>query len=278
MGDVLVTFNGSYIDIKQNLCWQLRGESMSRLIKEAYSLINQEDVKKMFPFSKRFYLNDHGDGEYTIATDKYTDKTIPCFAFDHWKECRINNYTEVCEQISEKSIENFKIEKLLWIGQNSHPSREIFVKKYQNHSKIFTILLPEHWGHGHINNIPYISLPQHCKFKYLIDLQGFGYSARFKFLMHSRRPIFFQKRKYHEYWFWYLKPFVHYIPIEEDFSDFEEMFQWAENNQDKCKEIAENAFEFAQKNLKKENALIRLKNILIKLGTEELKSETNFDL
>jgi len=266
MGNVLVTFDGNKIDIKENQCWHLRGESMSRLVKQAFSLISEQEIKTISPFSKHFYLDDHGNGEYTIATDKYTEKTLPCYTFDHWKECKIDDYTKVCEEISQKSLENFTIDKVLWIGKNSHPSRKAFVKKYLNNPKVFVVLLHEHWG---LHNVRYIPLPQHCIFKYLIDLQGFGYSGRLKFLMHSRRPIFLQERKYHEYWFWSLKPFIHYIPVKEDFSDFEEMFEWAEKNGDMCKQIAENAFEFAIKNLKKEDALIRLKNILVKLGTGE---------
>jgi hypothetical protein len=68
-----------------------------------------------------------------------------------------------------------------------------------------------------------------------------------------------------------MQPFQHYIPIKEDLSDFDQMFMWAESNPVECKKIAENAFNFAQEKLKRDDALARLKNILFKLGTGEFK-------
>jgi hypothetical protein len=271
MGHVTVEFNGSNINITQHACWHLRGENITRLVKEAFTWISPKSIKIMRPFSKNFYLDDHGHGEYTMSTDRYTDRTIPCFSFDHWKECKINDYTETCKQITKKGLQHQKYDKLFWIGQVSHPTRKVFIEKYKHHQKMNIIPLPDHWGHAQVITTPYVSLPDHCEYKYLIDLQGHGYSARAKFLMHSRRPMFFQKRSFHEYWFWDMQPFQHYIPIKEDLSDFDQMFMWAESNPVECKKIAENAFNFAQEKLKRDDALARLKNILFKLGTGEFK-------
>jgi len=35
-----------------------------------------------------------------------------------------------------------------------------------------------------------------------------------------------------------LMPYVHYIPVKNDFSDLEEKFNWCLNNLDKCEKIA----------------------------------------
>lgn len=68
-----------------------------------------------------------------------------------------------------------------------------------------------------------------------------------------------------------MKPFVHFIPIKEDLSDFDAVFAWAESHPKECNQIAENAYQFAKNNLKREDALTRLKHILYKLGTGEFK-------
>ncbi len=51
-------------------------------------------------------------------------------------------------------------------------------------------------------------------------------------------------------WFYRaLQPYVHYIPIRQDLSDFVEKVEWAKKNDEKMKKIAENATKFAQNNL-----------------------------
>ena len=39
----------------------------------------------------------------------------------------------------------------------------------------------------------------------------------------------------------YLKPWIHYVPLNDDFSNLEEMYSWCLNNDDKCQEIVKNA-------------------------------------
>ena len=49
------------------------------------------------------------------------------------------------------------------------------------------------------------------------------------------------------YWFKkFLVPMKHYVPIEYDLSDLEEKLEWLVTNDDKAREIAENAMKFSQ--------------------------------
>jgi hypothetical protein len=52
------------------------------------------------------------------------------------------------------------------------------------------------------------------KYSILIDIEGCGYSARFKHLLWSHRPVLFVDRPYTEYFFKYLKEWEHYIPVK----------------------------------------------------------------
>ena len=45
----------------------------------------------------------------------------------------------------------------------------------------------------------------------------------------------------------YLEPFVNYIPIKYDLSDLKEKIRWILDNDEKAKEIAQNAFKFSKK-------------------------------
>ena len=263
MGEVLVQWENGSLRTSIRNCWQHRGENMEKLLSMAVESMSEAEKQKIKNFTSVFVVNDHGDGEYTICSDRYTDRTLPCFAFDHWKEAKIDDYTEMCEAIVKRSSLPHKFDKLFWAGQVSHRTRKIFIDRFSSHPKMELVYHRHHWGH--FSRLPsrYTTLPDHCDYKYMLDLQGNGYSARVKFLLHTKRPLFYQQRKFHEYWFWSLEPFVHYIPVKEDLSDFQEMFDWAEKNPKKCSEIANNAYDFATSNLKRSDAVQRMKNILL---------------
>jgi hypothetical protein len=44
----------------------------------------------------------------------------------------------------------------------------------------------------------------------------------------------------------YLKPYVHFVPIKEDYSDLLEVMKWCLNNDEKCQEIVKNANEYSK--------------------------------
>ncbi len=280
-GTISVKFDGYSIKAEPFHCWPPRGENIVEMINMAFAWISPKGREKMKPFSVVFDINDWGDGKYSIASDKYNEKAIPCFSFIHWKQGNIEDYSKVCESIAKASKKKYIYEKAFWIGFLSHPTRKVLFDKYKSHNKISVNEFNIMWGSKHsdnpiINNPEllksnYVSLPDHCKYKYLIDMQGMGYSARTKFLMHSQRPILYQDRKLHEYWYWQTKPFIHYIPIKEDLSNLEQMIDWADHHPNECEMIAKSAYNFARNHLRKEDAISRMKNIIYKLGTGEYK-------
>ena len=77
------------------------------------------------------------------------------------------------------------------------------------------------------------------QYKYLLALEGNDVASSLKWQLYSNSVVFMKKPTVIS---WAmedtLKPFVHYVPLKDDFSDFEEKIVWANNNQDKCKEIS----------------------------------------
>ena len=140
--------------------------------------------------------------------------------------------------------------RLFWIGQNSHWTRPLLVdmsRKYPDkiHAKILN------WRNRVIPQTEMVSLEDHTKYKYLIDLSGQGFSARIKYLMFSRRPLFIVDREFHDWISVDLVPWVHFIPVMESKmeTDLLEKLEWAENNSSKANEIAENALDFISQKL-----------------------------
>ena len=161
---------------------------------------------------------------------------------------------------------------MLWIGNcATNKCRSRFVELTKNDPRISAVDIVSWHKESGLNRLAtkngqYVSMEDHCDYKYLIDLEGAGWSARTKMLFHSGRPVFYQNRRWNEYWFFDMIPFKHYIPIKNDLSDFYEKFEWAVNNETNCLEIAANALEFAKIHLTRESAISRYKSILLLLG------------
>jgi glycosyltransferase involved in cell wall biosynthesis len=90
------------------------------------------------------------------------------------------------------------------------------------------------------------------KYSFLIDVEGYGYSGRLKYLLWSQRPVLLIDRPYKEYFFQHLKEWEHYIPVKRDLSDLVEKMKWCFSNTEKATQIAQNALEFSKKHLTRE--------------------------
>jgi hypothetical protein len=70
----------------------------------------------------------------------------------------------------------------------------------------------------------------------------------------------------------HLVPYVHFVPVSEDFSDLEEVYEWCLDHDAECEEISKNATEFAKEflDLEREDEITR-KVILKYFQTDEKK-------
>ncbi|CAG5104613.1 Oidioi.mRNA.OKI2018_I69.chr1.g1388.t1.cds [Oikopleura dioica] len=89
--------------------------------------------------------------------------------------------------------------------------------------------------------VKHVSYPDMGKFKYQALVDGTVAPYRTALLMQMDSVILKQKSMNYEWWYRYMKPWVHFIPIEKDLSDLREKIEWARNNYDKPRQIAFNA-------------------------------------
>jgi hypothetical protein len=83
-------------------------------------------------------------------------------------------------------------------------------------------------------------------FKYILILDGACIASAHQWVFASGSVPIIVSHPDNNYWFKkYLKPMVHYVPIEYDLSDLKEKIEWLRSNDDKAKQIAKNATEFA---------------------------------
>jgi hypothetical protein len=89
----------------------------------------------------------------------------------------------------------------------------------------------------------YLSIEQQSsQFRFVIYSEGnCGWADRLKMLLTSGMLIILQETPCSEWYFGLMKPFVHYVPVKNDWSNLAEMIIWAKINDHKCKQIVSNA-------------------------------------
>ena len=90
-----------------------------------------------------------------------------------------------------------------------------------------------------------VSINNMLKYKYIISIEGNDKDSGLNWKLASGSVVLMKKPVY-ESWLMEgrLIPYVHYVPLKDDYSDFEEILNWCKNNDSKCKEISSNAFNY----------------------------------
>ena len=100
------------------------------------------------------------------------------------------------------------------------------------------------------------------KWRFLIDMEGIGYSGRLKLFLASPRAVFIQDRIHEEFFFSHLKPWIHYIPVRNDLLDIEEALEKIKSNPELERKIIVNQRRFSQLYLTRDYAKYYLAQIL----------------
>jgi hypothetical protein len=241
------------------------------------------DTKFPGPFSIRIDTRDYPQepasaDERILAYSKSAEQTrviaIPDHVFWAWPQVGIADYEQLIAQMQIAGAKPPIDDRLFWIGNpETHPTRAEFLKLREREPRISAGAMS--WvpnshdpqtGQLAAKDNRYVSLPDHCQFRYLIDLQGRGYSGRLKLLLFSGRPLFVQARRWNEYFSDDLKPFEHFIPVREDLADLQTQLDWADSHPAEAAAIAARGLAYAQSHLRRAHAVVYLREVLLKLS------------
>jgi hypothetical protein len=238
--------------INGKLCFKDFGGFQDRNISTIWCIINADKIYNWNDFKE---LTIHtGDCEinandYSYSKQNNYNKLVPDFNFHGWPQVGINDYEDFINEIHNNGLKLYEINKVGWIGATSTNYRRIDMLKIGNNNQDLFDFFEMKWiqsGNVLLNSSKYISTPELVKkYSILIDIEGAGYSGRLKHLLWSHRPLLIVDRPHKEFFFKYLKEWVHYIPVKRDLSDLIEKTKWCLYNYNKALQIAKNAYRFS---------------------------------
>jgi len=206
----------------------------------------------------------------TISADGIDNKNLPAlvkvrqidnplggivcpFAYNrHWSNIKVVKNND--------KLWNEKINNCIWRGtvtgiqdynkdiiNNSKNLRIIFVNKWYNKYDVGLIPLDES-NKKKINNYlikESIDIPSFLKYKYIISIPGNDKDSGLNWKLSSNSLVIMAKPKI-ESWLMegLLEPYVHYVPLKDDYSDLDDIINWCIKNDEKCYQITINANNF----------------------------------
>jgi hypothetical protein len=107
-------------------------------------------------------------------------------------------------------------------------------------------------------------------YKYILDIDGNSSTWDATAWKLNSGSVIFKTDSNWEQWFYKeYKPWVHYVPVADDFSDIQERYKWCEANPKKCVEMIRNAKELFQTIYRHENVLKYVHDLLDLLMIEQ---------
>jgi len=192
------------------------------------------------------------------------DNVCPDFTFDHWRQTQMEDYEATRKELVEAGGKPPQTGLLGWRGNvSTHPSRKKIVKL---DDKINFDVEGIVWNRKDPSRLicpNYVSLvDQVSRWRYLIDIEGVGWSARLKLLFFSRRVVFVQDRPFKEWYFPRLNAWEHFVPVKRNLSDLVEKLNLVKDDQNLEDSLRNKACDFACNYLTRDAALERWYELL----------------
>jgi hypothetical protein len=97
----------------------------------------------------------------------------------------------------------------------------------------------------------HLSIPEQLQYKYILDIDGYSNTWDATVWKLYSGSILLKTNSIWKQWYYDdgFAEWIHYVPVENDFSNLNEIIDWCINNDVKCKQIIENAKKFVLEKL-----------------------------
>jgi hypothetical protein len=188
--------------------------------------------------------NDQGtnhNGVHNMCDYKHIARNC----FPDWDFSNLD-YDNICNIMNQLGKIPFKYDKLYWSGTAHSNVRKEFMKIKNDRIASFDYF-NQFKTHMSEKNVQNLNLRyEQVKYRYIIDIPAGiddeeATSPRVKFILHTGRLLFFVERNLYDWISCKMEPFVHYIPVKDDFSDLFEKIEWADTHPEEVDQIIKNA-------------------------------------
>lgn len=263
---ILVTKQEHQLRFLRYANYETRNESVMRLIRMADQKYDFPDFDPTMVCTEDIDMWRDYQGlrvlSFSTATTDY-GHVCPDFVFDHWKQIQLEDYEDGWRAMVAAGDTEPETNMLGWRGGDTHPTRQLLIKLNDKLNIDAELIAWDRSNPERLTCTNYVSLPDHArKWRYLIDVEGEGFSGRVKLLLFSQRVLFLVERPYKEWYFPLLKPWEHYVPVSRDMTDLIANLEIVKNDVALENWIRNRALEFAQTHLTRDAALARWNELL----------------
>lgn len=268
---MVIRYDKSSIDFVDQGGYQTRSEAIFALVKTAW----EKYIKGFEVPSKEFSINisdkfeTNSDYSLAISDSSQLDRCFPNFIYWNWPEAGISDYKEVFKSMLDEGKKPPTDDRVFWIGASTNQSRLIGIEVCNERPDLTDFQLMEWLSHqstGSKNpSSKFVSLPDHCKYRVLIDFGGNGFSARIPLLLASGRPLILVSRP-EEAWFYWdgtMIPWVHYIPCGTSKDEILTAVKWTFDNKEQAAEIGRAGQEYAKEHLSQDAIIEKIGKMLL---------------
>lgn len=194
------------------------------------------------------------------TSDERPVEAVPDFLFDGWPEVGVPDYEEARWELAAVG-ERPAGHPLVcgWVGNaDTSPVRRSLRAVAAKSDLLEAWHTP--WPPDGSDRLTLVEQVQ--RWGLLLDMEGNGWSARLKLLLHSGRPVLVVDRPWREWWFDEFVAWEHFIPVRRDLADLEDRVGWAREHSVEAGRIGRAGQAFARRELTRERAVARWAEVL----------------
>lgn len=268
----------NFIDRMQSLQKMIKDTLLIHKINDLELILNVTDNPYNNPFIPHF-----------SKTDQCPINVIPFFSFYKWDAAKSNDYFETKKEIVNNVVEwTNKEDKIMWSGGNTSKIR-IKMNDIKHLEGNISETITLRYFYNLITNYSvkhtYIRLKDHAKYKYLLDMEGVGYAARFPYLSLTGSCIIILENINNQFKYHYDSIFIeniHYLKVQYDDNDLNTMEVIHARIIDKirmfnCEEIGKNCKSLAIETFTKDKILEYFKDLFNYYSTFYVKETTPYN-
>lgn len=259
--EMFCRFGPSGLDIAVRRPWKRRHIDVAGLIAEAAGRLGPSQIPPFYvnisdrPFFRRRRSRTRFSACQSAGS---ADVAAPDFTFAAWPEAQYDDFDAKCAAIAASGAKPPLDDRAVWLGRTLTAARKAVVALGDRHpDRIFARDLTSDYDHPtHLYKGAFLGMEeQAARYRYFIDIEGNGYSARLKLLLHSGRVVLLQDAPWREYFLADLEPFRHFVPVRRDLSDLMDKLEWLRAHPDREKGIASEAKMYAGRHLTRRAAV-----------------------